>query len=285
MATFKTRKKFVPGKANAAPLEAQKAKLAEDLGLSEDEEEDAPVVNENGGADDNSNGNSDDEGEGGISFVEFVSLQKALRRVTEQKRDLQDQLKAVSERLKKTDYNLNRATQTNKMQIGITMKAQKTQLDELNGIIDSLKLAVEEMEEAANGGQQQTKGIRQLVDQLKTMSAARRELEESSQLNQGLYNQAKEDLEQSEILSEDTINGLRQELDVLRGKIDPVAADDAMTKALAAGGMVNTKQIKALQNEIASMKDKLEIAEAQKEAAAVNRYSLSAVVRKGNVTK
>lgn len=97
-------------------------------------------------------------------------MQKSLRKVCEAQIELKDDLKNTKRELAKTQYKLDRAEGTHKMQIGITMAAQKNQLEELHSMISSLTLTVEELEEAANGGEKKGSGVAQLVDTVSRFS-------------------------------------------------------------------------------------------------------------------
>ena len=162
-------------------------------------------------------------GNSGISFVDYLNLQKSLRRVTQQKIELNDSNRDLAEKLRKSDYELKRAAETNRRQIAILNKAQKNQMEDHSSIIDSLKLVVEEMEEAANGGQTgKTQGIRQLVDTMKRISDERRELEVAAKSSESTVAQMEQDkLEMITVSAEKEI-GMKNELAELRGTCCPI---------------------------------------------------------------
>ena len=105
----------------------------------------------------------------------------------------------------------------------ILNKAQKNQMEDHSSIIDSLKLVVEEMEEAANGGQTgKTQGIRQLVDTMKRISDERRELEVGAKTAESTVEQMEHDkLEMITVGAEKEI-GMKNELAELRGTCRPI---------------------------------------------------------------
>ena len=93
MATFKKQKKFVPGAARAAaaaPAAVQQAALSDALGFDDEPESDEqPDDVEQDGSEE---GKDEDEGDG-FSFIEYLTLQKSLRKVTDQKIVLGDKYK------------------------------------------------------------------------------------------------------------------------------------------------------------------------------------------------
>lgn len=71
-------------------------------------------------SDDDGDDDDGDDGDGeddGVSFIAYLSLQKSLRNVTQQKIALADELRDQSLKLRKTEYQLNRATSLNKTQV------------------------------------------------------------------------------------------------------------------------------------------------------------------------
>lgn len=97
MATFKRPKAFQP-ELRVAAASSKKDEFASELGFESGSDGESGASGDERRASDaeSAESSSEDEGQGGISFIEHLSLQKSLRRVTEQKTEVVEQLKVCA---------------------------------------------------------------------------------------------------------------------------------------------------------------------------------------------
>lgn len=205
-----------------------------------------------------------------MNFLEYVGLQKSLRRVTEQKMELADQLKTAREEARKSEAALARSNNNSKMQLNVLKAAQQMQLSDKDSLIDSLKLSIEEMEENATGGTQKAAGIRQMVDTITKLSTEKREQFQRAEENDMRANNATEDLERLQQETAEKLAALQQELAEVRAAIDPVKLDAVLSRG---GDGASSAEVEALLAENQKLKDRLEIVEAQSQAATADSGS------------
>eukprot|EP00054_Salpingoeca_dolichothecata_P013803 m.77257 g.77257 ORF g.77257 m.77257 type:complete len:924 (+) comp20666_c1_seq1:99-2870(+) len=244
MATFKKPRTYNPDLQRNQVQ--KKNSLNEALGLDSESEET--------GSESESDEEQESDGEGGISFIEYFSLQKSLRRVTEQKLELTDQLKTTRQELHRITKQFDRATTNSKMQVSILKKAQETQLEEKDSVIDNLKITIQEMEENQEGTSQKTAGIKNMVETITKLSNEKRQLFEEAKTHEHNFNTAKEDLDKIEGEWQEKYNDLQTEVKELRGQVDPVAVEKA--KQPQVGGL-NNEEIETLRQENAKLREEL----------------------------
>eukprot|EP00051_Salpingoeca_urceolata_P026931 m.479338 g.479338 ORF g.479338 m.479338 type:complete len:909 (+) comp21408_c0_seq1:82-2808(+) len=248
MSRFKGPRQFVKASVGATPSKPDQLSMA--LGFSDDDDDDLSV------SDSGSEQEQESEEEGGISFLEYLALQKSLRAVSEQKRELLEQVKRLKEELRKSERASTRAIQNSKTQVAILTAAQKTQLSEKDNLLDALRLSLDEIEEGTDGGQ--AAGIKQMVETITKLSAEKRTLFERAELAEAQVSQLKED---SEVLVSDhdeKIAELKAELAELQGKIDPAKAAVAASQPTAA---LDNQEIQTLREENSELRSKLREAE------------------------
>ena len=219
------------------------------------------------GSDSEDDRNSEGGEGGGINFLEYVGLQKSLRRATEQKMELADQLKTAREALRKVELTLARTTNNNRQQLALLQAAQRAQLEEKDRLLGSLKLSLEEFEEAhADNAALKTEAARQMADMLNTLSAEKRDLFVKAGEQELRAAAAAAELEDTRALCDAQVAALTAELAELRAAIDPVKLDSALNRQ--AEGGASSAEAEALRAEVASLRDRLEIITAQSEVPA-----------------
>lgn len=121
MATFKGPKTLKP-QVVAPPPPVKQTKMSNDLGFDSDEGD---------GSDTSSNESvrgSDKEDDGGMNFQAHMTLQRSLKRVTEEKLRIGDMLRVTQEQLRKCEFYLKSEKEAKQSLRTMSVMAQKKSL-------------------------------------------------------------------------------------------------------------------------------------------------------------
>eukprot|EP00729_Bicosta_minor_P003033 gene3033-15424_t len=235
MSGFKKPKAYVPGKAAVGISMASKKAMADDMGFSS---------SGSGSGSESDGSQRSEEEDDGVSFMAYLSLQKSLKTVTDQRIKMGDELQKTRVELRKTRSQLDREQRQKRTHIAILEEGQSKQLSDKDGQIADLQLALEEMEEAHTQGSTKSDGIRQMTSMISGLSNEKRE-----------YFQ-----KEAELMAE--LNALRATVDP---KLQIKLAEDS-----ASGSGASSAQVMAFQAEIQKLKDQIELADAAKSAASAD---------------
>lgn len=203
-------------------------------------------------------------------MIQYFTLQKSLRKVTEQKLELTENLKDTQDMLRKTKQAAERAAVASRQQVVILKRAQEEQIKEYNKMLDDVKRS---MDEGLEESTEKSDAVKQLSDDIVTLSGEKRVQFERAENLDFQLKQATEDLRQLEADTSAKIAELKKDLADAQRQIDPV-------KAAQAGGFANpamdNAEIEALREEAAELRSKLRDAELARPVAAEGKGASSA---------
>jgi kinesin family protein C2/C3 len=197
----------------------------------------------------------------------FLTLQKSLKAVTEQRIKMGDDLNKTRIELRKVTSQLDREQRQKRTHIAILEDGQSKQMNDKDGLLDDKQLALEEMEEAHTDGSTKSDGIRQMSTTISDLSAEKREYFQKYELANADLKLKVEELEELRGITMDREAELMAELHGLRATVDPKLQIGLAADAATGGSGVSNAQVAGLRSEIERLKDDLEIAHAQKTSA------------------
>eukprot|EP00039_Didymoeca_costata_P017462 m.324147 g.324147 ORF g.324147 m.324147 type:complete len:898 (-) comp16540_c10_seq17:239-2932(-) len=256
---FKGPKAHKPERA--AVVQPSQKNLEDEMGFDSDDDV----------SDDHEEENEEEE-EDGVSFVEYITLQKSLRAVTQQRIDLGDQIRELNVRMKRAEHDLKQNVDMSRKHLAILQNAQQKQLTDKDELSDNLKIAVDEMEESGGGGDEKTQGVRNMVDSIGSLTNEKRDYFERAEVAEMKLKKAEEDLEEYQKIWDEAEKGYKLEIRKLRSGMDP---DKLVRIQINDDNGASSAEVAMLNEEITSLKDKIEIMEAQKESANANAANVS----------